>query len=273
MKEESMKLENLLQVPEFKDLKNLIILACIKYWIDLYPNSLKTFKHKGISFLIQVVDTASTVRKISKKEIFDFISGCRLIPFAVSKPDKYEDMVDELMNPAMDIIRDYFQHEYLDFLIKSAVPGDEILNVDGSTIPITADKIRRDIQMSGKYPVTYSEIDAIVSDFIGRKKDTFRGIGISTANNQSPFRIAEGKKTDFAKIISAMYDCRLFETEDCKIASNKQDLFNVFGRIFDADFSAYSTLLSSAKNTSDYCGIFDKLKEKGKKYEEKQVKR
>ena len=94
---------------------------------------------------------------------------------------------------------------------------------------------------------------------------------LKTVHETSRYRIAKGKKTDFAKIISAMYDCRLFETDEGKIASNKQDLMNTFGKLFSEDFSNYSTLINRAKETAVYCEIFDKLKEKAEEYEKKSV--
>jgi hypothetical protein len=64
----------------------------------------------------------------------------------------------------------------------------------------------------------------------------------------SNFKLANKRKTDFIKIISAMYDARMFETSDGFIASNKQALLNEFGKILDENFGAYSTILSQAKN-------------------------
>lgn len=63
----------------------------------------------------------------------------------------------------------------------------------------------------------------------------------------SKFKLAHNKKTDFIKIISAMYDNRMFETEDGYLASNKQELMNEFGKIVGEDLSKYSGLLSKSK--------------------------
>ncbi len=70
---------------------------------------------------------------------------------------------------------------------------------------------------------------------------------------ESKFKLAYKKKTDFIKIISAMYDLRMFETKDGFIASSKQDIMTEFGRILDEDFSAYSTYLSMAKKSRKRC--------------------
>ena len=77
-------------------------------------------------------------------------------------------------------------------------------------------------------------------------------------------------KTDFIKIISAMYDCRMFKTRDGKIASNKKELIKTLGEFFNIEINDYSKLLSAAKNTNNYLEIFDKLKQKGDDYYKKQ---
>lgn len=82
----------------------------------------------------------------------------------------------------------------------------------------------------------------------------------------SKFRIANRKNTDFIKIVSAMYECHLFVTPDGLRASNKQELLNEFGKLFQADMSSSSTLLSRAKDTKNFLDIFDQLKSEAKKY-------
>lgn len=77
-------------------------------------------------------------------------------------------------------------------------------------------------------------------------------------------------KTDFIKIISAMYDCRIFKTIDGKIASNKKELIKALGEFFNIEINDYSKLLSAAKNINSYLEIFDKLKQKGEDYYNKQ---
>ena len=89
----------------------------------------------------------------------------------------------------------------------------------------------------------------------------------STTDIKSNYKIAPDNKTDFIKVISAMYDCRLFETEGGKIASNKQRLIEEIGAFFNVDLKNYSTLLSKAKASSaNFLDIFDKLKEKSENY-------
>lgn len=62
------------------------------------------------------------------------------------------------------------------------------------------------------------------------------------------FRLSKNRKTDFIKIVSAMYDTRMFETENGYIASSKQALMDEFGRILGEDFSKYSVLYSQSKD-------------------------
>ncbi|MEI7675197.1 MAG: hypothetical protein WCJ03_00340 [Bacteroidales bacterium] len=69
-------------------------------------------------------------------------------------------------------------------------------------------------------------------------------------NPRSKFRLSQNRKTDFIKIISAMYDTRMFETEDGYIANNKQELISEFGRLLGEDFTKYSVSLSQSKQVS-----------------------
>lgn len=87
----------------------------------------------------------------------------------------------------------------------------------------------------------------------------------------SKFRLAPNRKTDFLKIISSMYDARMFETEDGYIASSKQQLINEFGRLLNEDFSKYSAFLSQSKNVSEetFLKPFREIEQKAKDYFEK----
>ena len=86
--------------------------------------------------------------------------------------------------------------------------------------------------------------------------------------NTGKFRISKGKKTDFIKILNAMYECRIFETEKGFLASNKQELFNEFGKLLGEDFSSYSTLLSRAAlpEKSVFMQSFKDIEHKGAIY-------
>jgi hypothetical protein len=58
---------------------------------------------------------------------------------------------------------------------------------------------------------------------------------------------ASRHKTDVIKILSAMYDARMFVGEDDKPLTNKQKLMDAFGEFFQDDFSTYSASLSQSK--------------------------
>ena len=84
----------------------------------------------------------------------------------------------------------------------------------------------------------------------------------------SGYRLASKKKTDFVKIISAMYEAKIFVNQEGKPLTNKQELMNAFGTLLNDDFSSYSTLLAQAKDGDDkkYMKIFDIIKQKGWDY-------
>lgn len=85
----------------------------------------------------------------------------------------------------------------------------------------------------------------------------------------SGFRIAKNHKTNFAKIISAMFDLHMFEDENGKIASSKQKLLDDLGAFFGTDFKNLSQLLNAGKQNANYTEIFDKLKNKAEQYDNK----
>jgi len=109
-----------------------------------------------------------------------------------------------------------------------------------------------------KYEITrklYPKFEALCRLEIERWESL---IGISAENKESEalenkkdkpyFKIASKHKTDVIKILSAMYDCKMFVNIDGKPISNKQELMEAFGDFFNEDFKAYSTLLTQAKD-------------------------
>jgi hypothetical protein len=89
-----------------------------------------------------------------------------------------------------------------------------------------------------------------------------------TKNTKSPYSIASKRKTDVVKILSAMYDSKLFANADGQPATNKQELMEAFGVFLGEDLKAYSTLLSQAKekNPDLYLKTFDDLKRSANDY-------
>jgi hypothetical protein len=86
------------------------------------------------------------------------------------------------------------------------------------------------------------------------------------------FKIASKRKTDVVKILSAMYDSKLFANAEGQPATNKQELMEAFGEFIGENLSAYSTMLSQAKNNNPdfYLKTFDDLKRAGREYFEKE---
>jgi len=89
------------------------------------------------------------------------------------------------------------------------------------------------------------------------------------------FRLAPKRKTDFIKIISAMFDARMFETEDGYIASNKKEILNEFGRMLGEDFERYSSFLSLAKNSeiNTFMKPFKDIEKKAEEYYYKELEK
>ena len=90
-----------------------------------------------------------------------------------------------------------------------------------------------------------------------------------SGSEKSCYRIAEKHKTNFAKILSAMYELKMFEDDKGLIASNKQNLISSIGRFFNLDYKNLPQLLNAAKQNGNYTDIFDKLKEKAKDFDKK----
>lgn len=92
--------------------------------------------------------------------------------------------------------------------------------------------------------------------------------------NQGTLKLASNKKTDFIKIISALYDARMFETEKGYIASNKQVVMDEFGKLLGENFKSYSTILSQSKNAelNSFLKPFKELEKRAKDYYEKENK-
>jgi hypothetical protein len=93
-----------------------------------------------------------------------------------------------------------------------------------------------------------------------------------TSVNPSRFKLAHKKKTDFIKLISAMYDNQMFETESGFLASSKQELMNEFGAVVNEDLSNYSVLLSKSKNPEKdvFLKPFKDIQKKAEEYYDKE---
>jgi hypothetical protein len=69
--------------------------------------------------------------------------------------------------------------------------------------------------------------------------------------DKNEYYLASKHKTDFIKILSSMYDARLFVDAEGNPVTNKQKLMEAFGQFLNDDFSAYSASLSQAKTRDE----------------------
>lgn len=118
----------------------------------------------------------------------------------------------------------------------------------------------------------YWQTEGFLSDDIYEALHDGAGEEPAEAKPKGVFRIARGQKTNFAKIVSAMFDLRMFDLrmfEDDKgqIASNKQRLMDELGMVFGTEFKALPQLLNASKQGASYTDVFDRLKEKAEKYD------
>lgn len=109
------------------------------------------------------------------------------------------------------------------------------------SVPIFASYIQSIHQFRNKILSLLKEYDVLNSD------DKLTEIYTRTSATM-PIRIASKHKTDIIKILSAMYDARMFAGEDGKSLTNKQKLMDAFGEFLGDDFSTYSVSLTQAKN-------------------------
>lgn len=94
---------------------------------------------------------------------------------------------------------------------------------------------------------------------------------VPVKKKSSEIRVSSKKNTEVMKILSAMYDLKLFSDINGNPLTNKQKMMEAFGAFLNEDFSAYSTSLTQAKGRDfdNYLKIFDDLKKAGKQYLEK----
>ncbi len=113
----------------------------------------------------------------------------------------------------------------------------------------------------------YWQTEGFLSDDIYEALHDGAGEEPAEAKPKGVFRIARGQKTNFAKIVSAMFDLRMFEDDKGQIASNKQRLMDELGLVFGTEFKALPQLLNASKQGASYTDVFDRLKEKAEKYD------
>lgn len=94
---------------------------------------------------------------------------------------------------------------------------------------------------------------------------------VPVKKKSSEIRVSSKKNTEVMKILSAMYDLKLFCDINGNPLTNKQKMMEAFGAFLNEDYSSYSTSLTQAKGRDfdNYLKIFDDLKKAGKQYLEK----
>jgi hypothetical protein len=147
---------------------------------------------------------------------------------------------------------------------------NEMSNIDDKLLLLENELIRMNIYMAENGTKMAFETEEFAATRIGQINDYIQSCKIyldiikNTAGlKQTPieipqksntkldgrhFRIASKRKTDVVKILSAMYDCRMFVDAEGKSITNKQELMEAFGEFFNDDLADYSTLLTQAKN-------------------------
>lgn len=89
------------------------------------------------------------------------------------------------------------------------------------------------------------------------------------AEMHSRYKISNQKITAFVKLFRIIYDLHIFETADGKYASNSEDFICDLGLFFNTEIKHTRNLLSSAKRTSNFMDVFDRLLELAQAYYEK----
>lgn len=101
-------------------------------------------------------------------------------------------------------------------------------------------KMLAEFETIGKLYVESANLSLIAT----QTEETFQK---SMAHTLTEVKIASKHKTDVIKILSAMYDSKMFVNADGKPQSNKEKMMVAFGEFLGEDFNSYSTLLSQAK--------------------------
>lgn len=141
-------------------------------------------------------------------------------------------------------------------------------------------KIRHLMEQAGRLPkhdsiVVLKALLATVAEEDGDWTQTLR-MAIEEAEERqeapeihSSYRISSRQITTFVKLFRIVYDLHIFETADGRIASNSENFINDLARFFNTEIKHTRNLLSSAKRTSTFMDVFDRLHELAQAYYEK----
>ena len=141
-------------------------------------------------------------------------------------------------------------------------------------------KIRHLMEQAGRLPkhdsiVVLKALLATVAEEDGDWTQTLR-MAIEEAEERqeapeihSSYRISSRQVTTFVKLFRIVYDLHIFETADGRIASNSEDFVCDLGLYFNTEIRNMRNLLSSAKRTSNFMDVFERLHELAQAYYEK----
>jgi hypothetical protein len=242
-------------IDTFNDKKSLVL-----YSTELFTNNL----------LNRFIDISEIDLDGIKREFWEV---CNDFSDINSLKRIYEIKFENLLNWRVDFINNQeqvssiFENEIKPFFDRHEEHEKEFSVQEKSTI-------------SMYYFMILIELDKLRNEIISLLRQ-WEAMAVSTNSNDnldvelSKFKLAYDKKTDFFKIISAMYDTRMFETNDGFIASNKEKIMIEFGKILGEDFSSYSTYLSMAKKTEKdvFMKIFKEIEKKGSEYYDKEYRK
>ena len=240
------------------ELMHSIELACYRF-IESEP-VFRTISKIELRFL-EGYEGATSVGELFEEE------------FLENLPDLSYKNIDDLIK-----IYEKYWKEIFDIQLKdNIIAGSEVTNniEDNSLYSIMREAVKTNFftkEEADEFYEKYYEITEElknVKDCISNVLNKWRLIAREETMNHSQYKISESKKTDFIKIISAMYDCDIFETLEGKKASNKRELIKTLGHFFNTNIEDCSKFLSAAKNTNNYMDIFNKLKDKGEEYYKK----
>jgi|GEM_PF-2108572 len=118
---------------------------------------------------------------------------------------------------------------------------------------------------------TLNEFDVIGNLYLESTSQSSTNVKYKKADatpKQSTFHIASKRKTDVIKILSAMYDSKMFVNAEKKTLTNKQKMMEAFGEFLGEDFSNYSSYLSQSKdnNPDVFIRTFDNLRATAREY-------
>jgi hypothetical protein len=210
---------------------------------DLKSLCKKLFQFKTDDVKQEFVDTLEDYSKIFfQKKLFEF---------------KFEKLLNWEFNHLNDVVSEHsiYNMRFLEFKGSQTNYGIDIETKDFyelqsqfvylcsmiSRLKYRVQKMLDEYETIGEMYVESANLTLIAT----QTEETFQK---SMAHTLTEVKIASKHKTDVIKILSAMYDSKMFVNADGKPQSNKEKMMVAFGEFLGEDFSKYSASLSQAKN-------------------------